>query len=180
MVGRSQDNPYKFISGVWRKFSERFYREFGRRLGYIRVTESHEDGNPHFHFLTHERLDVAWVRANWVECGGGRIMKVKHVEGKNGDTWETGVAKYLSKYFSKNNMELPKGVRHYETNYEVPPPPKTSSFEPVKATLMVRWLWVNRFTLEAVEAVHEATSGDIALALSRPNAGDTVYFGDLG
>ena len=129
----------RYFSNIFMKFRKRYQREYAEIFKFIRITELHKDGYPHFHLLTHQRINVNWLRKTWVSCGGGKIMKLIYLQPKQiGDSWETAVSKYLSKYFSKSNCLLPKGFRHYTTNYKIPPNEKQAIIKE-KWDLMVKW-----------------------------------------
>lgn len=133
---RELDQAYKHASHSWSKFRRRYARETNKELKFIRITENHKDGYPHYHFLTHQRLDIGWLRETWIECGGGQQIRIEYVKPlRPGDSWEIAVSKYLSKYFSKAMMILPKHTRRFNTNYSYE---KLKSPDGVKYTLMIK------------------------------------------
>jgi hypothetical protein len=146
-------NPY--FSDVFAKFRKKFKRHFGEDFKFIRITESHKSGYPHFHILTHQYIPVKWLREAWVSCGGGKIMKSIELkpQGKEQNVC-SAIGKYLSSYFSKSKIELPKGFRHWTTNYKVPEREHPSPLSEHTWNLMVDW------TLKTGEIITETATQD--------------------
>lgn len=152
-----------YFSNVYRKFRVYYKREYGDTFMYCRITELTKSGYPHYHLLTHQRLEIKWLRKTWVACGGGQQIKLVYLQSMvSGDTGLTAIAKYLSSYFSKNDYVLPKGFRHFTTNYEKPPKPEKTSLEPLaeaKWELLVEW------TQPGMSIVKKADSDDFGMAM---------------
>lgn len=89
---------WKDISGMWLKMRKRLHRkarEYGEKLLFVAVLESHKDGYPHVHGFTNLWLAQETWSNMWEECSqGGSYVWVERV--KEGD------AVKLGQYCNKN------------------------------------------------------------------------------
>ncbi len=105
------------------------HRKYGKGLSYIRVRESQQNGNAHFHLLLNRFIDIEWLRTEWQRVGGGWNVWIKMVEIQR-------VAAYVSKYLSKDLlMSAPKGSRRVTTSRDIrlfEKPKRDAVWRPVK------------------------------------------------
>ncbi len=97
---------------IWNKFREYLRREYGRAPSFIAVLEFTKAGLPHLHVLLDRWIDQGWISRTWDRLGGGRICFIKQVK-------VVHVARYLSKYLSKELLLAPKGSRRLTSSRSI-------------------------------------------------------------
>lgn len=92
------------LSHLWDQFSKRLRRRF-KDLKYIRVVEFNKSGYPHLHLIIDQYIYKPWIIANWSDLGGGTIVDIQQIKGKN-------VGRYVSGYLSH------KEKKHHEHDHQ--------------------------------------------------------------
>ena len=94
----SFSQAYTALLWGWNKISTAMRKKFPQIIGYARVVELQESGNPHLHVLIFgaDFIAIEWIRKLWEEKYGlGTQINVKKIEN------EKGAIRYLLKYLLK-------------------------------------------------------------------------------
>jgi len=92
------------LSRLWDIFSKAAKRRFPN-LQYIKVVEFHKSGYPHLHIILNQYIPKALVRHLWSSRGGGEIVDIRAIKGKQ-------IANYVSNYLSHKNK------KHHEHDHQ--------------------------------------------------------------
>lgn len=105
---KNSNRTHKYITYLYNRFANKIRRQLkgtDKIFKYIWVIEFQKTGNAHLHILMNLRLDIDFVRKEWVRIGGGRMMKVEKVKDIE------RVCSYVSSYITKGLKAM------YENNY---------------------------------------------------------------
>ena len=91
---RIEGDPVRYLNDAFAKLRVYLKRELHVAPQYIRVLEFQKNGNPHFHILIDQYIDLGWIRKAWVAVGGGFMVDIRCVDVHR-------VSRYLSKYLTK-------------------------------------------------------------------------------
>jgi len=105
-----EGNPVCYLNGAFSKLRIYLNREFNSTPQYIRVLEFQKNGNPHFHILIDQFIEIEWIRKAWVAVGGGFMVDIRLVDVHR-------VSRYLSKYLTKELLlSAPSRTRRVTTS----------------------------------------------------------------
>lgn len=118
--GLSAQDELDRMNKAWRNVWKRIKRLYGDRArGYVRVVELHKSGTPHLHLaLATPFLPQATLSRWWQEFTSSPIVDIRSIR------TERGLARYLSKYLTKDTGVLPNRRKWSSTNgfFESPAP----------------------------------------------------------
>lgn len=117
-------------AAAWKKFC-RLCRDAGIDLAYVAVLETHKKGNYHLHAAIVGNINVKTIRRFWFICLGGRGNEKGALTPGNVDISfkhsvtdhkrRAGVAKYVSKYISKQDHTDFNKKRYWSSRHKLPP-----------------------------------------------------------
>jgi hypothetical protein len=111
------------VLSAW-KYFQKLLKKNGIQFDYVAVLERHKKGNYHIHAAINSYLDVKIVRALWWKAVGGKgqgniDVSFKHHLSRSSRL--RGVAKYVSKYLSKDSEEnIFNKKRYMSSRHEMP------------------------------------------------------------
>ncbi len=131
---RKESNPeeYRTVSGWasdWKKFN-RLMRKAGVEFQYVSVLEKHKKGNYHLHAAIVGRANIKLIRKIWysiVGHSGGKPngqIDVSFRPGVSSHRRMAGLAKYVSKYVSKQIDQVEFNKKRYWSSKTAIPEPR--------------------------------------------------------
>ena len=104
----SEACPYKYLKGVWKKYSSYVRRKYKKQFEYLYVLELHYSNIPHLHVLINIRIPISDIRKHWEANGGGRIVDSEKITEPDG----------ISRYFVKGLQEksIPNHIRRISSS----------------------------------------------------------------
>lgn len=100
---------------AWKKFI-RLCAKAGISLEYVAVLETHEKGNYHLHAAICGKANIKIIRQFWWVCCGGRgqgNVDISFKQGISDYKRRAGVARYVSKYITKQNSNVAFNKKRY-------------------------------------------------------------------
>lgn len=113
------NRTHKYITYLFNRFANKIrylYKNSKERFKYIWIVEFQKKGNAHLHILLNVRLDIDFVRKEWVKIGGGTMMKVEKIKSIE------RVSSYVSTYITKGLKAISDGnigFFHWERRYTI-------------------------------------------------------------
>jgi hypothetical protein len=109
----SPKGAVKEIKASWARFRAQLRKRYGSAPNFICVMEfQHATKLPHLHVLLDRYIEWKWAQRVWEQAGGGMHVDIRDGKSKTGFVDCHRVARYLSKYLTKELlMSAPKRSR---------------------------------------------------------------------
>jgi hypothetical protein len=97
-------DEFNFLKKAWNRLNSWLRKKFGE-FEYFKVMEIQKSGRPHFHVLISgiKWIDQKELSDTWSKYGGGEIVYIKRVSGRNNLKMSAYVMKYVNKTLKKSD-----------------------------------------------------------------------------